>query len=72
MENEKTVINQELLIWCGVVIAELIVLAYLVHSGLILLIGLVLILPISAAFRWPLEEAIEEDEETKEIEGTEN
>lgn len=69
METEKTIINQELLIWCVIVVFELIVLAWLIQSGLILLLGLVLIAPVSAAFSWPVEtEAIEEDTEIEEAE----
>lgn len=61
MEKEDTVINQELLIWCVVVIIELFVLAWLIQSGLVLLIGLILIPPVKAAFNWPIDkEAIEE------------
>ena len=60
MSSEKTVINTHLLIWCFVVIAELIVIAYLVRSGLVLLFALILISPITAAFKWPMQKEIAE------------
>ncbi len=64
MDKQETVINQELLIWCVVVIVELFVLAFLIQSGLVLLIGIVLIPPCKAAFNWSVEEnAIENDTE---------
>lgn len=64
MDKQETVINQELLIWCVVVVVELFVLAFLIQSVLVLLIGLVLIPPVKAAFNWPVEEeAIENDTE---------
>ncbi|MBQ3643889.1 MAG: hypothetical protein II961_04755 [Candidatus Riflebacteria bacterium] len=53
MSSEKTVVNMSLLIWCAVVIAELIVIAYLINSGFVLLFMAVLISPILAAFKWP-------------------
>ena len=60
MSAEKTVINMSLLLWCGVIIIELCILAYLV-SGLVLLAGIILISPITAAFSWPAKEEIEHD-----------
>lgn len=53
-ETEQTVTNQTLLMWCGVVIVELFVIAHLMQSALVLLIGLVLISPIRAAMNWPM------------------
>lgn len=60
MSAEKTVINMSLLLWCFVVIIELCILAYLV-SGIVLLGGIILISPITAAFSWPDVEKIEHD-----------
>ena len=60
MSAEKTVVNMSLLLWCFVVIIELCILAYLV-SGLVLLGGIILISPITAAFSWPATEEIEHD-----------
>ena len=59
MSSEKTVINMNLLLWCFVVIIELCILAYLIH-GLVLLFGLILFSPITAAFSWPATEEIED------------
>lgn len=61
MSSEKTVINMSLLIWCFVVIAELFILAWLLHSGLVLLFVFILISPITAAFKWPLQNEIEQN-----------
>ena len=52
-ETPKTVVNQTLLIWCGVVIVELFVIAHLMASPMALLFGLVLFFPIRAAMNWP-------------------
>ncbi|MFZ2956956.1 MAG: hypothetical protein WA705_08715 [Candidatus Ozemobacteraceae bacterium] len=52
-ENAKLVINQTLLIWCGVVIVELFVVAKLLEFPWILLTGLILFFPIRAAMNWP-------------------
>jgi len=62
MENApvKYVINQTLLIWCGVIIVELFVIAHLMSSALILLFGLVVIPPARAAWNWPLDEGAPE------------
>lgn len=54
MDSEKTLINTELLIWCSVVVVELFILAWLVQSAFMLILGLVLISPILAAFNWPV------------------
>ena len=61
MSAEKTVVNMSLLLWCFVVIIEIIILVYLANSGLILLGGIILIPPITAAFSWPATEEIEHD-----------
>jgi|GEM_PF-4774583 len=45
-------INWNLLIWCIVVIVELLILTVLLGTWLILLVGLVLIAPIRAALDW--------------------
>ncbi len=60
MSAEKTVVNMSLLLWCFAVIIELCILAYLV-SGLVLLGGIILIPPITAAFSWPDMDEIEQD-----------
>lgn len=47
-----------LLLWCFIVIIELIIIAYLIGSGFILLFSLILASPIWAAFSWPAPEQI--------------
>lgn len=49
----KTVINSTLMLWCGVVIAELFVIARLMNSSLVLLLALVMFFPLRAAWNWP-------------------
>lgn len=49
----KTVINSTLMLWCGVVIAELFIISHLMNSALVLFFGLILIFPLRAAWNWP-------------------
>lgn len=51
----KIVVNQTLLIWCGVVIIELFIIAQLMQSPLVIFAGFILFWPIKAAMNWPLE-----------------
>ena len=51
---EKNVTNQTLLLWCGLVIVELFVIAHLMQASIIILIGLVLVSPVRAAMNWPM------------------
>ena len=53
--TKNTVINMSVLVWCLVVIIELVILACIIPSPAapcVLLIGLVLYSPITAAFKW--------------------
>ncbi len=54
-QETKIVVNQTLLIWCGVVIIELFVIAHLLQSPLIVFAGFILFWPIKAAMNWSLE-----------------
>ncbi len=49
----KTVINSTLMLWSGVVIAELFIIAHLMNSSLVLLLSLVMFFPLRAAWNWP-------------------
>jgi hypothetical protein len=53
-EKPATVINQTVLLWCGVIIVELFVIAHLMGTIWVLLGGLVLIGPLRAGFDWPV------------------
>ena len=51
--------------WCCVVVIELIIIAFLIPSGLVLLFAAVLIPPVWAAFTWPAPAQITEGEAKK-------
>ena len=65
MSSGKTVINMSLIGWCCVVLIELVILAFLIPSGLVLLFTAVLIPPVWAAFSWPAPAQITDDESKK-------
>lgn len=49
----NTVINSTLMIWCGIIIIELFIIAFLINSSMVLLLGLVMFFPMRAAWNWP-------------------
>lgn len=53
MQEQETVVNQTLLIWAGVVIAEIFVIAHLMQFPWIILASAIMYWPISAALNWP-------------------
>ena len=67
-KNENTVINMSLLIWCFVVIIELVILACIIPNPAapaVLLIGLVLYSPITAAFKWRMPKELDTPQKKK-------
>lgn len=53
MQEQERVINQTLLIWCGVVIVEFFVIAYLMQFPLLAFASFIMYWPCRAALDWP-------------------
>lgn len=53
MEQQEKVINQTLLIWCGVVIIEIFVIAHLMQFPMLVLTAFIMYWPGRAALNWP-------------------
>ncbi len=53
MTQPEICVNQTLLLWCGVVIVEIFILAQLMSFPWIILSGFILVSPIKAALNWP-------------------
>jgi membrane protein implicated in regulation of membrane protease activity len=65
MTHPEICINQTLLLWCGVVIVEIFILAQLMSFPWIILSALILVSPIKTAFNWP--KPIQEKEKNPEV-----
>ena len=55
MTQPETQINQTLMIWCGVVIAEIFVIAHLMSAPWLILAAGIMFWPAKAAMNWPIE-----------------
>ncbi len=53
MQEQETVINQTLMIWVGIVIAEIFVIAHLMQFPGLLLAAFLMYWPARAALNWP-------------------
>lgn len=54
IETNETMINVSLCVWCAVVVIEMAIISWLLGSYWWMLLCLVLIPPIMAAFKWPI------------------
>ncbi|NCB37986.1 MAG: hypothetical protein EOM80_04380 [Erysipelotrichia bacterium] len=53
MKQQEKVINQTLLIWCGVVIIEVFVIAHLMQFPGLVFAAFIMYWPVKAALEWP-------------------
>lgn len=53
MQEQEKVINQTLLIWCGVVIVEIVIIAALLKFPLLAFAAFIMYWPVKAAMDWP-------------------
>ena len=66
MEKQQKCINQTLLIWSGVIIVEIFVIAYLMNFPWLILACFIVYSPVKAALNWPMPKQIVEKPEAAE------
>ncbi len=63
MQENETVVNRTLLIWCGIVIVEFFIIAQLMAAPAVVLFSLLMFWPVRAALNWPAPSADDQEQD---------